>query len=184
MYSDLPVSSSSVVTAAVQANLVLLAQGAELIGRLSEGEYNAKVAACFNSTIGGHFRHVIEHYQGVLAALETGDLDYEHRARDTMIETMPEYALGIAQKLQKELLEVSASRAMDRTLRMASETVTDALLVTSLGRELEFLISHTVHHYALMAVIASQHGVTLPSDFGMAPSTLKFQRIDKAACAR
>lgn len=184
MRSDFIVSSSSVVTAAVQSNLVLLAQGTELIGRLSRENYNLKVTACFNSTIGGHYRHVLEHYQGLMAALGTGDIDYENRARDSLIETDPEYALGVAQKVGDWLQDTSANGQGDRTLRLASETVEGEMLVTSLGRELEFLISHTVHHYALMAVIAGQVDVALPSDFGMAPSTLKHQRTGKAACAR
>ena len=184
MRSDFNVLSSSVVTAAARSNLVLLTQGIEVVGRLSREDYNFEVAACFNSTIGGHYRHVMEHYQRLMVGLETGDINYENRARDSLIETEPDYALGIAQQLGEILREISANGPGDRTLRLASETVEGEMLVTSLGRELEFLISHTVHHYALMAVIAGQVKVALPADFGMAPSTLKHQRTGKAACAR
>ena len=184
MYSDFRVTLPSVVSVAVQANLVLLAQGTELIGRLGQEIYVGRYKACFNSSMGGHFRHVVEHYQGLLGALETGDVDYEKRARDEMIETDPAYALQVVKEIEGGLKALSAEAAPDRTLRMAAETVADHMLVTSLGRELEFLISHTVHHYALIAVIAGHHGVALPDNFGMAPSTLKYLRTTKAACAR
>jgi uncharacterized damage-inducible protein DinB len=184
MRSDFHVSHSPVVAAAVQANLVILARGAELIGRLSAESYNRKLPACFNSSIGGHFRHVIEHYQGLWAAQESGDIDYENRARDNLIETDPDYALGAVETLQSQLRELSSKGIRDRTLRMGSETVAGEMLVTSLTRELEFLISHTIHHYALIAVIAGHQDVALPSDFGVAPSTLKYQQTGNAACAR
>ncbi len=184
MRSDPLVSPSSVVPAAVQANLVLLAQGTELIGRLSDESYNCQLAVCFNYTLGGHFRHVVEHYQGLLAAIASGDIDYENRERNSRIETDPDYALAVVQQLKTGLMKLATDGAEDRPMRMKSETGDGGWLGTSLGRELEFLISHTVHHYALMAVIAGQQDAALPVDFGLAPSTLKFQRTENAACAR
>jgi hypothetical protein len=47
---------------------------------------------------------------------------------------------------------------------------------STLARELEFLLSHTVHHFALVAVLLAVEGATLPeelADFGVAPSTLR-----------
>ncbi len=44
---------------------------------------------------------------------------------------------------------------------------------SSLRRELHFLLSHTVHHYALIAMILARHGVEVEPDFGVAPSTLR-----------
>ena len=85
---------------------------------------------------------------------------------------------------QTGLMKLATDGAEDRPMRMKSETGDGGWLGTSLGRELEFLISHTVHHYALMAVIAGQQDAALPVDFGLAPSTLKFQRTENAACAR
>ncbi len=47
---------------------------------------------------------------------------------------------------------------------------------STVGRELQFLVSHTVHHFAIIAVMHSSQGIELPPDFGIAPSTLKYQR--------
>jgi hypothetical protein len=47
---------------------------------------------------------------------------------------------------------------------------------TTLGRELMFLSSHTVHHFALVAQYSKAAGVDLGHDFGKAPATVAFER--------
>ena len=44
-------------------------------------------------------------------------------------------------------------------------------LDSSLGRELQFLLGHTVHHNAIVAMILDRHGIELPQGFGVAAST-------------
>jgi hypothetical protein len=55
---------------------------------------------------------------------------------------------------------------------------------SSLRRELQFLISHTIHHYALIATLCARDGFELPADFGVAPSTLWFRNSRDAQCAQ
>jgi hypothetical protein len=55
---------------------------------------------------------------------------------------------------------------------------------STVRRELQFLLSHTVHHYALIAMICHRHQRPVESDFGVAPSTLNYRRRAAAACAR
>jgi hypothetical protein len=43
---------------------------------------------------------------------------------------------------------------------------------SSVGRELVFLASHAIHHYALLQVYCAQHGVVTDPHFGTAPSTV------------
>jgi hypothetical protein len=50
------------------------------------------------------------------------------------------------------------------------------------GRELAFVLSHTVHHNALIAVMALTLGVSIPDRFGYAPSTIA--HLEKVACAQ
>jgi hypothetical protein len=40
-----------------------------------------------------------------------------------------------------------------------------------MARELGMLLSHTVHHYALIAMLLRARGIEPPADFGVAPST-------------
>ena len=56
-------------------------------------------------------------------------------------------------------------------------------LPSTVGRELEYLFHHMVHHLALIGVYLRSQGVTLADDFGVAPSTIKFWNSSKAVCA-
>jgi hypothetical protein len=41
---------------------------------------------------------------------------------------------------------------------------------------LQFLCSHTVHHFALIKLLLDGTGVDLAPEFGVAPSTLAYHR--------
>jgi hypothetical protein len=43
------------------------------------------------------------------------------------------------------------------------------------ARELQFLQSHTVHHYAVIHLMLLQQGIRPDPEFGVAPSTLRHE---------
>jgi len=45
--------------------------------------------------------------------------------------------------------------------------------LSTVHRELQFLGSHTTHHFALIAVLLRTLGHEPPAEFGVAPSTLR-----------
>ena len=48
---------------------------------------------------------------------------------------------------------------------------------SSLSRELQFLLSHLVHHQALVAVMLRVYGFVPTEEFGVAPATLENRRV-------
>lgn len=174
--------SSDFIDTAIQSNLVVIAQGAALLSQLGGERYATRVPLCYNASVGGHMRHIIEHYQSFLAGVETGEIDYEKRARDPMIEGNSDYARDVLEAIADRLTELSG-RLLNIDLRLCAETTEGVVTGTSALRELEFLLSHTIHHYALVAVMARLQGYEPAAGFGVAPSTLKFQQ-SQAACAR
>jgi hypothetical protein len=54
---------------------------------------------------------------------------------------------------------------------------------SSAERELQFLLSHTVHHYALIALMLRTQGYEPGAEFGVAPSTLAYWK-EAAACVQ
>jgi len=51
-------------------------------------------------------------------------------------------------------------------------TIGDSVIGWSTSaRELAFVISHTIHHQAIIAVLLASQGVAVPHRFGVAPST-------------
>lgn len=169
----------------IQDNLTALRQGIDLLSGLSADQYTRRSEACFNSSAGGHLRHVIEHYLGVLDGLGRGRIDYEARARDPWIENDPVHAVGQLKAIAERLVGLAADCPISVRAESESAGSESVWAESSLMRELEFLLSHTVHHYALIGVILGLAGHSLPEGFGVAPSTLRFRRkTGVVACAR
>jgi uncharacterized damage-inducible protein DinB len=173
------------ITPSIRDNVAALRQGIELLAGLSADAYARRTPVCFNSSAGGHLRHVVEHYLSFLQGTETGEIDYEARARDPLIENDPRYAAAQLEAIGGRLERLAA----DREVRVRAECAPADVTTwggSSVVRELEFLLSHTVHHYALIGVICRLGGHTPPKDFGMAPSTLRHLQAQAVAssCAR
>src|SRR5437588_542470 len=67
--------------------------------------------------------------------------------------------------------------------RAGAHAVRDCFMESSISRELQALSSHTVHHFALIAMTLRMHGVETDADFGMAPSTLRYLASKTAEAA-
>lgn len=161
---------------ALTANLTALQQGRDLLAGLSAEAYARRVPEVFDATVGHHLRHVIEHYTSLLDGLPEERIDYEKRARDPALESDINHAAQTLEHLQRRLeQEVDATVPQPLLVRAEHAAATDTWHSSSLHRELEFLVSHTVHHYALIAIVCQRLAVTLPEDFGVAPSTLKYR---------
>lgn len=144
---------------------------ARLIG-LDPAVYGARPLRVSGS-IGQHVRHCLDHVAAVAAAGPAAPLCYDHRERGTAIETEPADAVRQIFRL-KAALERRSDRSLDEPIAVtltpaeASEPVTTW---STLGRELAFVASHTIHHQAMIGVLLSLHGIGVPDRFGYSPST-------------
>jgi len=158
----------------IDDNIACLRQGLTLLERISGDDYAAPEPRCHGSSIGGHFRHNVDHYLSFIRGLATGSVDYDARARDRRLETEPEMAAERIAKIVAELAKLSADQ-LDASVSVAMDSG-DSLpepARSTVRRELQFLLSHTVHHYALIATIRVLQGYQTPENFGVAPSTIK-----------
>jgi uncharacterized damage-inducible protein DinB len=177
--------SERITESLVAGNLAFLRQGSELIRRLRDEDFADKEPHGTRGGVGAHFRHVFDHYDCFLAGVEAGRIDYDRRERDPALETERSRALEKIASLQRGF-EALAAEDASRTLRVlvdCGEPSERCVSTSTMARELQFLVSHTVHHYAVIAVILRSRGLEPGADFGVAPSTLKYER-GQAACAR
>ena len=129
----------------------------------------------FNASIGGHYRHCLDHFTSVLGGLDGALVDYDDRRRDSRLETEPDFALALTRRIRAgiERLEPSALwTPMVARCEVSYEHGNSPLSKSSLGRELVYVIAHAIHHYALISVMARILEVPLPPAFGVAPSTV------------
>lgn len=184
--ADVSGHSLTPADALVDDNDGYLEQVAELVRDIPANDYTRRDGA--NDAIGAHVRHLIEHYESLLRS--TGYTDYDQRSRDREVEQSPQSALsriaGIRDSL-REIVPLGRNTRMSVTYNCERNgQVTHLPLDSSLERELLFLVSHTVHHMALIAVLARARGIIVPESFGVAPSTLRHYRRDEQSepCAR
>ena len=161
------------------AACAVLDQCARFIECLPEGCYARESRLLQGGTIGKHVRHTVDHFAAAVGWLDAGEpIDYDHRSREVPMETSPTVAIEAIGRLRHRLVSLDG-HAMGRPVRvrvMVAGDGTEATLDSSLGRELHFAFHHAVHHHAMLKAIAGEFGVEAPSDFGVAPSTVNFQR--------
>ena len=167
----------------VELNIEFLEQGKELIPEVTDSVFTACNKPVYPSGAGEHFRHIIEHYQLFLSGIGSDLLDYDARNRDTRIACDRSFACSVITDVQRGLAEIPSTDRQVRVKMAASpDADTDAPLSTStLCRELEYLHTHTVHHYALIAMILRLQSVEPNANFGVAPSTLQHRTISASS---
>ena len=162
----------------IQACQDVLLQGLELLFRLSDRTYSNVLEAPYGASIGGHYRHVLEHFQCVARSIRAGEINYDARERNPRLETEVTYAaiatcdvLRAIKNYENGIL-TRPSKVVNSISYGSSET---SVIDTNVGRELAYCVGHAIHHYAIMRLICSQLGVDVPKEFGVAPSTLKYR---------
>lgn len=167
-------------------NIALIEQGMRLLSSLPQDVFVARSIGTLGASIGGHVRHNIDHYTCFVRGIPMGRVDYDERERVAEIESDPTAAVNALRHAAAEFRAIPDA-ALDRELEVRMDTGEGddrPWTHSSARRELQFLLSHTVHHYALIAMICRQYGVEVEEDFGVAPSTLKYRRQMAQACAQ
>ena len=163
---------------AVRPLIGLLHQLFDLVESLTADEYTRKPVGVVESSVGGHVRHNLDHVEALLRGLRAGEVNYDHRDRGTDVERDRLAALGVILRLEQELTAFPWTRTplpLSLTTLVAPD-LPPVRVVTSPERELAFVVSHTVHHNALIRVMMNLLGVEVAADFGYASSTIVHQR--------
>jgi hypothetical protein len=162
----------------VHSVLETLEQGEALLTQLSDEDYTRKVAVAFNASIGGHYRHCLDHFRSLLDAAIRGDLNYDDRERGTLVESDRFAALHATRELREgyaRLKPMFLMRPLNVTCKTSYATSGSQASPSTVGREIMYSVAHAVHHYALIGVMCGVTGLKMPAGFGVAPSTLKHQ---------
>jgi hypothetical protein len=162
----------------IGANIGWLRQADALLDRISDAVYTATPAGLAPHKVGSHLRHILEFYECFLAGLPASHVDYDARKRDISVERSRQAARERISSLIRAFESESALRT-DSTIGVRIEDagafrIPEPFLISSVGRELQVLSSHTIHHFALLAMTLRALGVAVDPDFGMAPSTLRY----------
>ena len=154
-----------------------------LLNQLTDEEYCLAPEIFSGATVGKHYRHIIEFFQAVSLANQTDTICYDNRLRDPRIETSRAFAGELLLDMKQALSEIDNEKGLiligDLSIRDEAE---DASIITSVLREFHYSVEHAIHHMAIikMGIRSAFPHVEIPADFGVAPSTLRYQQAASA----
>ncbi len=171
-----PRDSSQVLCSSVSVPLIdILTELRLVLGSLHPTHYTQRMSKLFaHSTIGGHVRHCLDHVRALVDGRETGTIDYDRRERETPIQSDPVLA---NHELEHLIHMLTGLAEVDAEERVAIEVMPtrdggNIRLFSTVGRELAFVLSHTIHHNATIRGMVVSLGLPVPASLGYAPSTL------------
>ena len=151
-------------------------QAISLLDDITEADYQAVLSPHFSSSIGAHIRHIVDHFSALKGATSAGEINYNKRNRQSDIEHYPQSALIACRDINSWLQEICSNQLLNRRVLVTTEIdishTKSTTCESTLERELVFVASHTIHHFALIRIIRNMQGKALPEFFGFAPATI------------
>jgi len=155
----------------------VLDQVDDVLAVLDQDQYVQNPVGPFNSSVGGHIRHCLDHLEALIGGAPGGFIDYDKRQRGTSIEHNRNAAAREVDRLQDALRELEGRPIHEELIvcLMLSGEGPAIHWQSTLGREIAFVLSHTIHHGAMIAGMVKQLGAEVPEGFGLAPSTIAYR---------
>jgi hypothetical protein len=167
----------------VKATHDVFSQGLTLLEAIDAGTYAQAVGEPYGASIGGHYRHVLDHFLCVAAGLASGVINYDERSRDHELESNKAHAGNTTMALMESLRTLPV-RDLERPCEVVYTVGYSAegpdRLPTTFARELAFCVSHAVHHFATIKLLCDHLSVPLKPEFGVAPATLRYRESQAA----
>ena len=161
-----------------QGSTQMISQINGLLQNITPEQYSKSLPIFKGSTLGQHFRHILDFYLVLLKDYPKGLVDYTLRERDPKLETDPVYARKTFESVLSEL----ASLDEQTLLKVKADILycqegERPLIPTSIGRELMYAYEHAVHHLAIIRIGIENAfpELQMASELGIAPATIKYR---------
>ncbi|MFN7930132.1 MAG: DinB family protein [Blastocatellia bacterium] len=170
-FADVAINPSTEIL--IAENIKILRETQKMLAGLDDRAFIHIDAPTFTSSIGAQLRHCLDFYQCFLRGIKNGKVDYDLRERDERTEQSRAHAIERITSTTEMLWKLSLA---DDTATLWVKQDSPYWSTSSLRRELQFLLSHLVHHQALVAVMLRVQGVVLNEEVGVAPATLSYRK--------
>jgi hypothetical protein len=155
------------------ALLHIIHQMNDLLDQLEPHEYRRPLQEYDGSTLGQHFRHILEFFICLERGLPEGTVDYASRERNLLYEDSP----GVAKAALEAFAETLESLEPEQNLVFLAEFghLERPAYPSTLGRELAFVYDHAIHHLAIIKIGLRCQFPHIQTDrhLGVSPSTIK-----------
>ncbi len=164
------------MTDAISINLK---RGVKLLESISNEQYSDTSIAPYNSSIGGHMRHILDVFDCIFEGLNSGQVDLTARKRNELAETNTTIGIAYFNEVIDKLQNLK-NADFNQLVQVSDDLGTGMVTVNyTLASALIQAHSHAIHHFASIGYIISQLGIELPdADFGYNPTTPKNQELN------
>ncbi|PQJ83482.1 hypothetical protein [Aliivibrio sifiae] len=156
-----------------------LKKGISLLNSISDSDYVHLALPHIESSIGEHFRHILDLFQSLIQKSPHEPINYNVRRRGHEIETNKKLAITELNDVIR-WLALFPIRNLASTVSLVTEVCPyrkkDHIMLSSIEREITFASLHASHHYALIKIITLSIGINTQSNFGLAPTTTSYVR--------
>lgn len=153
----------------------ILTQTIDLIKLLNKSEYISPLKVLNHSSVGQHFRHIIEFYVELINGYDQQLICYDNRKRNVKFETQQDVIINEF----KNIINIISTFDLNQSVQIKSNhglnNDDNSYCQTSILRELIYALDHTVHHLAIIkiALQSEYKNIDLDHDLGVAPSTIR-----------
>ncbi|MEQ8714445.1 MAG: DinB family protein [Cyclobacteriaceae bacterium] len=154
----------------------VLYQLKDVLSQMTDSEYQAPSIHLSHATIGQHVRHTLEFFTCLQDKLSHGEVNYDLRARDIILESDRNKALETIDEIINQLNSTATNKTLNLKTTYGVGELSTIDIPTNYYRELAYNIEHAVHHMALIKVGIKElcDHIQLPSNFGIASSTVRY----------
>ena len=166
-----------------ESNIKIINQLSEFIEQFSNENYSKKLDILSGSSIGMHVRHILEFYSCFLENISNEEICYDSRQRQLVFEVDVQSTIDKFDQIKNQINSISSNNDICIASNTKNEEGQSVVIKSSLFRELLYTLDHAIHHMALIKIGAKHafDSIKIQPEFGIAPSTLRFQ---KAQCAQ
>lgn len=153
-----------------------------VVDQFSAETFSTPVSTLSNSSIGQHVRHTLEFFICLMDSASLQLINYDERKHDPYIENDPMLAHDIIESIKRFLSEIRDDFPLTLEANYEIDIDENSSIKSSFLRELAYNIEHTIHHMALIkvGVNTSFNEIILPEHFGVASSTVRYQKSQGA----
>jgi len=159
----------------IRENIAMLTKMKQHLQELSEDVYKSPCTLLNQTSVGQHFRHIIEFYVCLQIGESKSTVCYDERKRDLLIEIQKDYAVQVIEEIIVFLNKITTDKPLVFAASYSPVTDKQISINTSLFRELAYALDHTIHHLAIIKIALADAGIKVDNEFGVAPSTLKYR---------
>lgn len=152
----------------------LLDQIAWVAQELKADEFSEPLPVLMDNSIGKHVRHILDLMDCLCLSIESGEIDYDARKRDELIENSPIETLLKINELKTKLNFLNPASIIRLKQKISALEIE---LDSRTEREILYNIEHSVHHLAIIRIGITHHfpEIIFPDNFGIAYSTVQYR---------